>query len=78
MGIARPSTIDRPVRTPTHRQPAAAPSTNPIDDKPDDGGAAPATPVSVVGATLRALGLLAIALILILVVLPVAIVAAGT
>jgi len=50
----------------------------PIDRPPPDEPGVPANPISVVTATLRALGLLAVALILILVLLPVAIVAAGT
>jgi hypothetical protein len=47
-------------------------------DTPNDGPVVQAKPLSVATATLRALGLLAIAVILILVLLPVAIVAAGT
>ena len=47
-------------------------------DTPNEGAAVLAKPVSVARATLRALGLLAVAVILILVLLPVAIVAAGT
>jgi hypothetical protein len=50
----------------------------PIEGSPPDSPSVLAKPVSVATATLRALGLLAVALILILVLLPVAIVAAGT
>ena len=49
----------------------------PITDAPADGAVVLAKPVSIATATLRALGLLAIALILILGMLPVAILAAG-
>ena len=50
----------------------------PTDSSPADGASLLARPVSVAIATLRALGLLAVALILILILLPFAVVAAGT